>query len=89
MKKTFSDNAWEDYQYWISQGDKKMIKRVHKLIEDIERNGYTGIGKPEPLRFNWAGYWSRRITDEHRLVYKIESGKILFVAFRFHYGDDK
>jgi toxin YoeB len=85
MRKVFSDNAWGDYEYWRSQNDKQIIKRIHVLINDIDRNGYTGIGKPEPLKHQWSGYWSRRITDEHRIVYKVSEDSILIAALRFHY----
>ena len=70
MFKSFSDIAWEDYCYWINQ-DKKTLKRINLLLKDIERNGNDGIGKPEPLLGNLNGYWSRRIDDSNRLVYKI------------------
>ena len=71
MFKSFSDIAWEDYCYWINQ-DKKTLKRINLLLKDIERNGNDGIGKPEPLLGNLNGYWSRRIDDSNRLVYKIK-----------------
>ena len=67
MKVTFSDDGWEDYLYWQTR-DRKILKRINQLIGDISRNENTGIGKPEPLRHEWAGWWSRRITEEHRLV---------------------
>ena len=85
MKKIFSNQGWEDYLYWHSLNDKRIIKKIHKLLEDIDRNGYEGIGKPEPLKYDWSGWWSRRITDEHRLVYKIENDSILFASARYHY----
>ncbi|MDR1568501.1 MAG: Txe/YoeB family addiction module toxin [Streptococcaceae bacterium] len=85
MIKSWSDEAWEDYEHWFAENNKPMIKRIHKLIRDIERNGYQGIGKPEPLKHDFSGYWSRRITDEHRLVYKLEDGQIKIAAARFHY----
>lgn len=84
MRLVFSQNAWEDYLFW-QEADKKMLRRINELIRDIERNGYQGIGKPEPLRYNLAGYWSRRINSEHRIVYKIEGDAILFAQFRYHY----
>jgi len=83
--KKFTDEAWEDYQYWI-ENDKKQLKRINLLIKDIERNPYEGIGKPEPLKANLQGYWSRRIDSEHRIVYAVESGQIVFISFRFHYA---
>jgi len=70
MKIIFSENAWKDYLYW-QQTDKKILNRVNELILDIQRNKYKGIGKPEPLIHSLAGYWSRRINNEHRVVYKI------------------
>ena len=77
--------AWEDYLWWQSQ-DRKILKRINLLIEDVVRNGNEGIGKPEPLRHDFAEYWSRRITGEHRLVYKAEDGQILIAACRYRYG---
>ncbi|WP_459861432.1 Txe/YoeB family addiction module toxin [Desulfuromonas carbonis] len=70
MKLIFSENSWEDYQYWV-QTDQKILKRVNALIQDIQRSPLSGIGKPEPLKHGLSGYWSRRINDEHRIVYKI------------------
>lgn len=84
MNLSFTPQAWEDYQFWI-QNDKKIFKRVNELIKDILRLPLEGIGKPEPLRQGLSGYWSRRITEEHRVVYRpIESG-ILLVQLRYHY----
>lgn len=83
MKLIFSENAWDDYLYW-QQSDKKIFKRINELIQDMKRNKYQGIGKPEPLRHNLAGYWSRRITSEHRIVYKIENDAILIAQLRYH-----
>ena len=85
MRLIWDDNAWEDYVYWQTQ-DRKVLRRINLLIADILRNGNTGIGKPEPLRYDFAGYWSRRITDEHRLVYKIADGDGRIAACRYHYG---
>ena len=84
MKLIFSDNAWEDYTYW-QKTDKRILKRINELIKDIQKNKYEGIGKPEPLKHNLSGYWSRRITSEHRLVYKIEKNKIFLAQMRYHY----
>lgn len=84
MKKTFSTKAWEDYLYWQAT-DKAVLKRVNALIKDIERHPFEGIGQPEPLKHNWAGYWSRRIDQEHRLVYEISDDAILIAQCRFHY----
>ena len=85
MKVTFSDDGWEDYLYWQAE-DRKILKRINQLVEDISRNGNEGIGKPEPLRHEWAGWWSRRITQEHRLVYRVVSDSVEIAACRFHYG---
>ena len=76
--------AWSDYQYWQSH-DKKLVKRINLLVKDIIRQPYDGVGKPEPLKHEFSGYWSRRITDEHRLVYKAESDHITIAQCRFHY----
>jgi len=84
MKLIFSENAWEDYLYW-QRTDKKILKRINELIKDIQRNKYDGIGKPEPPRYNLAGYWSRRINSEHRLVYKIEEDRIMIAQLKYHY----
>jgi toxin YoeB len=84
MIKVWSDHAWEDYLYWQTQ-DKKILKRINQLIKDIDRNGYEGIGKPEPLKYELQGYWSRRIDDEHRLVYLIVDNNIEIVSCRLHY----
>ena len=84
MKLIFSENAWEDYLYWQNT-DKQILKRINELIKDIQKNKYKGIGKPEPLKHNLSGYWSRRINNEHRLVYKIEEDKIMIAQLRYHY----
>lgn len=84
MKLIFSENAWEDYLYWQNT-DKKILRRINKLIKDIQRNKYEGIGKPEPLKHNLSGYWSRRINVEHRLVYKIEKERIMIAQVKYHY----
>jgi len=80
----FSETAWDDYQYWIKT-DKKILKRVNNLIQDIQRSPFSGIGKPEMLKHGLSGYWSRRINDEHRLVYKIEADSVLIAQVRYHY----
>ena len=85
-KITFSKNAWEDYEYWQTE-DKKTLKKINALIKDIQRTPYEGIGKPEPLKFDLAGFWSRRIDLEHRLVYQVENKEILIYACRFHYDN--
>lgn len=84
MIKRFSDNAWEDYLYWQTQ-DKKTLKRINKLIKEIERTPFEGMGKPEPLKFNWAGYWSRRINDVDRIIYSVEEDTLNIVACKGHY----
>ncbi len=86
MEKIFSERAWDDYLYW-QNSDKKKLARINKLIQDIERTPYEGTGKPEPLKYKYTGYWSRRIDEEHRVVYKIsESGDTLLIAqLRYHY----
>jgi len=84
MKLIFSEHAWQDYLYW-QKNDRKNLKRANELIKDIQRNKHEGIGKPEPLKHNLSGYWSRRITNEHRIVYKIENDSILIAQLRYHY----
>ena len=84
MKILFAENAWEDYLHW-QQNDKKILKRINLLIGDIQREPFKGIGKPEPLKFNWSGYWSRRINKEHRLVYKVQDDTISIAQCRYHY----
>ena len=86
MIKSWSDDAWEDFCYWQKQ-DKKILKRILALIKDIDRNGYTGIGKPEPLREDLSGYWSRRIDDVNRIVYKIVDNTIYIAQCGSHYRD--
>lgn len=84
MIKQFSDNAWQDYLHW-QLADRQLLRRVNELIKAIERDPFAGIGKPEPLRHALAGYWSRRINDEHRLVYKVEGKVLMIAAVRYHY----
>jgi toxin YoeB len=84
MKVTFSSQAWEDYLHW-QQTDRKLLKRLNALIKEISRTPFEGSGKPEPLRHALAGYWSRRITDEHRLVYQMQDDAVLIAQARFHY----
>ncbi len=84
MRITFSKNAWDDYLSWQSE-DKKMLKKINELIKDIQRNPFTGIGKPEPLKFDLAGYWSRRIDREHRIVYQVINNDLLIYSCRYHY----
>ncbi len=84
MRLAFSEHAWEDYLYW--QGaDRKTLQRINLLICEIQRAPFEGVGKLEPLKHALAGYWSRRITDEHRIVYKIERDSVLIAQLRFHY----
>ncbi|MEW2549619.1 Txe/YoeB family addiction module toxin [Streptomyces sp. NPDC047002] len=85
MKVLFLDDGWDDYLWWQAN-DRKLLRRVNQLLTDIKRDGHEGIGKPEPLRNDLSGYWSRRIDSEHRLVYRIdEDDTIHVVACRFHY----
>ena len=83
--KVFHQSAWEDYLYWLNR-DKKIIKRINLLIKDIERSPYEGIGKPEALKHNLSGWWSRRITDEHRLVYRVKTNELHIASLRYHYS---
>jgi toxin YoeB len=85
MHFVWDENAWNDYLWWQRQ-DRTILKRINLLLADITRNGNTGIGKPEPLKHDFAGYWSRRITDEHRLVYKVDGNEVRIAACRYHYG---
>ena len=85
MKLLFSQSAWDDYQHW-QQTDKKMIRRINELLKETMHNPYEGLGKPEPLKHSLAGFWSRRITDEYRMVYRV-AGKTLEIAqLRYHYA---
>ncbi len=84
MKKIWFDEAWEDYTYWQTQ-DKKTLKRINMLLKDIEREHFDGIGKPEPLKGNMIGFWSRRIDDVNRLVYRIRDNVIEIVSCKGHY----
>ena len=84
MKVSFTENAWEDYLYWQKM-DKKIVKRINELIKDIKRNPFEGLGKPEPLKYDLAEKWSRRITDEHRLVYQVEGNNLMVFTCRYHY----
>jgi toxin YoeB len=84
MKLIFSEGAWEDYLYWQQQ-DRRMVERINKLIKEAQREPFAGIGKPEPLKHALAGYWSRRITDEHRMVYKVDGDSMLIAQLRYHY----
>ena len=84
MKLIFADEAWEDYLYWQKQ-DRRMVDRINKLIRETQREPFSGVGKPEPLKPALAGFWSRRINEEHRMVYKIEGDALLLAQLRYHY----
>lgn len=84
MKILFTANSWEDYLYW-QRNNKKILKRINQLIKDIKRNPFHGIGKPEPLKYELSGCWSRRINDEHRLVYEIKKNELTVISCKFHY----
>lgn len=86
MIKIWDDFAWEDYLYWQTQ-DKKTLKRINQLLKDIDRNSNSGLGKPEPLKGELSGWWSRRIDKKHRLVYRISNNKIEILQCRSHYND--
>lgn len=83
MLLTWDENAWEDYLWWQTH-DRKVLKRINALIKDIARNGNEGIGKPEPLKHEFAGFWFRRITEEHRLVYRVLENEFTVLACRYH-----
>lgn len=85
MNKLFTKTAWEEYLFWQTE-NKQILRRINGLIKDIERNGNSGIGKPEALKHELAGFWSRRITDEHRLLYSIEKNNINIISCRGHYS---
>jgi toxin YoeB len=84
VKLIFSEHAWEDYLYW-QRTDREILQRINTLIRDIQRAPFEGIGKPEPLKHGLSGYWSRRINDEHRLVYKVEADSLFIAQLRYHY----
>lgn len=84
MKLCFVDESWEDYLHW-QKTNRKMVGRINKLIKDITRTPYEGIGKPEPLKHKYRGFWSRRIDQEHRLIYRVNEDEIWIVKCRFHY----
>ena len=84
MKLIFSGHAWDDYLYW-QRTDKKTLKRINQLIKKIQRTPFEGIGKPEPLKHSLSGYWSRRINDEHRIVYKVDDDAMFIAQLRYHY----
>jgi toxin YoeB len=84
MRITFTEQGWDDY-LWFQTSDKKLLRKINTLIKEIQRTPFTGQGKPEPLRANLSGYWSRRINSEHRLVYKIAEDTLIIVSCRLHY----
>jgi len=84
MNIRFSEQAWDEYLYW-QQNDRAMIRRVNQLIREIRREPFSGVGQPEALRFQWSGYWSRRLDQEHRLVYRIVEGELEIAQCRYHY----
>ena len=84
MKYVFVDESWEDYLYW-QKYDRKMMIKINELLKDIAKNPFSGIGKPEPLKFKYKGFWSRRINEEHRLIYRYQEDEILIAKCRFHY----
>ena len=84
MTLIFAESAWEDYLYW-QKTDKKILKRINTLLKDISRDPFEGIGKPEPLKHALSGYWSRRINEEHRIIYKVQEESLLIAQLRFHY----
>ncbi|WP_374242896.1 Txe/YoeB family addiction module toxin [Zoogloea sp.] len=84
MKLVFAELAWEDYLHWQQQ-DRKMVDRINKLIRETQREPFSGIGKPEPLKHALAGFWSRRINDEHRMIYRVEGEELQIAQLRYHY----
>ena len=84
MKITFTKNAWEDYVSWQKE-NKKYLRKINGLIKEVQRTSFEGTGKPEPLKFDLAGYWSRRIDLEHRLVYTVKGDEIIIISCRYHY----
>lgn len=86
MRLIFSEEAWEDYLYW-QKTDKALLRRINELIRDAQRGAFDGLGKPEPLKQNLQGWWSRRINQEHRMVYKVEGNDLIIAMLRYHYED--
>ncbi len=84
MKLQFATSAWDDYLHWQSS-DRRMLERVNKLIREVQRDPFGGVGKPEPLKHALAGWWSRRINDEHRMVYRVEGDVLQIAQLRYHY----
>ena len=88
MKLVFADEAWDDYLFWQKQ-DRKMVDRINKLIQEVKRDPFSGVGKPEPLKHALAGFWSRRITDEHRMVYRVEDDSLLIARISQLYPEGR
>jgi toxin YoeB len=84
VKKLFTDTGWEDYTFWLDN-DAKTLKKIHRILKDIDRSPFDGLGKPEPLKFELSGYWSRRINEADRLIYKVEKETIIVIACKGHY----
>jgi toxin YoeB len=84
VKLIFSEHAWDDYVYW-QRTDRRILQRINTLIKESQRTPFAGIGKPEPLKHGMSGYWSRRITDEHRMVYKVDAETLFIAQLRYHY----
>ena len=84
MKKLFTNTGWDDYTFWVDN-DPKTLKKIHRLLKDIDRSPFEGLGKPEPLKFDLTGYWSRRINETDRLIYKVENTTIIIIACKSHY----
>jgi toxin YoeB len=84
VKVVFSEHGWDDYLYW-QKTDRKVVERINALIRDIQRSPFEGVGKPEPLKHALSGYWSRRINDEHRMVYEVKDDAVLIAQLRYHY----
>ena len=85
MKLVFTESAWKDY-LWFQENNKKLLKRINMLIKDTQRNPFSGLGKPEPLKSELSGYWSKRIDSEHRLVYGVSGDELIIVSCRYHYS---
>jgi toxin YoeB len=84
VKLVFADEAWDDYLYWQKQ-DRKMVERINRLIQEVKREPFSGVGKPEPLKHALAGFWSRRISEEHGMVYRVDGDALLIAQLRYHY----
>jgi toxin YoeB len=86
MRLIFTESAWDDYQWFVTH-DRQLLKRINALIKDVLRSPFEGIGKPEALKANLSGYWSRRVNDEHRLVYSVKGSDLTIIACRYHYTE--